>query len=34
MIPSEGAKRKLDGVVDSAPHEKGYEVLNGELIHE
>ena len=34
MIPPEGAKQKLDGVVESVPHEKGCEVLDGELTHE
>ena len=34
IIPSDGDKRKLDGVVDSAPLDKGCEVLDGELTHE
>ena len=34
MIPSDSVKRKLDGVVDSVPPEKGYAVLDGELTHE
>ena len=31
MIPPDGVKRKLDGVVDSVPPDKGCEVLYGEL---
>ena len=31
---SDGVKRKLDGVADSVPPEKGCEVLDGELTHE
>ena len=31
MIPPDGVKRKLDGVVDSVPPDKGYKVLYGEL---
>ena len=31
MIPPDGAKQKLDGVVDSVPLEKGCEVLDREL---
>ena len=34
MIPSDGVKQKLDGVVDSGPPDKGCEVLDGELTHE
>ena len=34
MIPPDGFKRKLDGVIDSVPPDKGYEVLDGELINE
>ena len=34
MIPPDGVKRKLDGVVGSVPPEKGCEVLDGELAHE
>ena len=33
MIPPTGVKRKLDGVVDSVPPDKGYEVLDEELNH-
>ena len=29
MIPPDGAKQKLDGVVDSVPPDKGCEVLDG-----
>ena len=31
MIPPDGVKRKLDGVVDNVPPDEGYEVLDGEL---
>ena len=34
IIPPDGVKRKLDGVVDSVPPNKGCEVLYGELTHE
>ena len=34
MIPPDGAKHKLDGVVDSFPPDKDCEVLDGELTHE
>ena len=34
MIPPDGAKQKLDGVVDSVPPDKGCESLDGELTHE
>ena len=34
MIPPDSSKRKLDGVVDSVPPEKGCEMLDGELTHE
>ena len=34
MMPPNGAKRKLDGVVDSVPPDKGCEVFDGELTHE
>ena len=34
MIPPDGVKRKLDGVVDSVPPHKDCEVLDGELTHE
>ena len=34
MIPPDGVKRKLDGVVDSVPPDEGYEVLDGELTEE
>ena len=34
MIPTDGAKQKLDGVVDSLPPDKGCEVPDGELTHE
>ena len=34
MIPPDGGKQKLDGVVDSVPSEKGCKVLDGELTHE
>ena len=33
MIPPDGVKQKLDGVVDSVPPHNGCEVLDGELIH-
>ena len=33
MIPPDCAKRKLGGVLDSVPPEKGCEVLDGELTH-
>ena len=29
MIPPNGVKQKLDGVVDSAPSDKGCDVLDG-----
>ena len=31
MIPPDGVERKLDGVVDSVPPDKGCEVLDGEF---
>ena len=31
MIPPDGAKRKLDGLVDSAPPDKDCEVFDKEL---
>ena len=34
MIPPEGVKRKLDGVVEKVPPDEGYEVLDGELTEE
>ena len=34
MIPLDGVKQKLDGVVDSVPPDKDSEEFNGELIHE
>ena len=34
LIPPDGVKRKLDGVVDSVPPDKGCEVLDGGLTHE
>ena len=34
MIPPDGIKRILDGVVESVPPDKGCEVLDGELTHE
>ena len=34
MIPPDCVKRKLDGVVESVPPDKGCEVLDGELTHE
>ena len=34
MIPPDGVKQKLDGVVDSVPPDKGCEVLDGELTYE
>ena len=33
MIPPDCVKRKLDGVVESVPPDKGCEVLDGELTH-
>ena len=30
MIPPDGVKQKLDGVVDNVPPDEGYEVLDGE----
>ena len=33
MIVLDGVKRRLDGVVDSVPPDKGCEVLNEELTH-
>jgi len=34
MIPPEGVKRLLDGLVDSVPPGKCCEVLDGKLAHE
>jgi len=34
MIPPEGVKRTLDGLVDSVPLDKGWEVFDGKLTHE
>ena len=34
MIPPDGVKRKLDGVLDSVPPNMGCEVLDGKLTHE
>ena len=34
MIPPNGAKRKLGGVVNSVPPDKSCVVLDGELTHE
>ena len=34
MIPPDGVKRKLDGVVDNVPADEGYEVNDGELTEE
>ena len=34
VIPPDGVKCKLDGVIDSVPSDKDYEVLDGELTHE
>ena len=34
VIPPDGVKRKLDGVVDNIPPDEGYEVLDGELTEE
>ena len=34
MIPPDGVKRKLDGVVDSVPPDEGCEVLDGEVTDE
>ena len=34
MIPPDGAKQELDGVVGSVPPYKGCEVLDGELTDE
>ena len=34
MTPPDGAKRKLGGVVDIVPPDKGCEVLDGQLTHE
>ena len=34
MIPPDGVKQELDGVVDNLPPDKGYEVLDGELTEE
>ena len=34
MIHPDEGKRKLDGVVDGVPPDKGCEVLDGELAHE
>jgi len=34
MIPPDGVMRKLDGVVESAPSDKGCEVLDGKMTHE
>ena len=33
MIPPDGVKRKLDGVVDSVPPDKDCQVLDGQLTH-
>ena len=33
MIPPDGTKQKLDGVVDSVLSDKGYEMLDRELTH-
>ena len=33
MIPPDGFKRELDGVIDSVPPDKGCEVLDGELTY-
>ena len=34
IIPPDGVKRKLDGVVDNVPPGEGYEVLDEELTKE
>ena len=34
MIQSDGVKGKLDGMADSVPPDKGFEVLDGEFAHE
>ena len=34
MIHPDEGKRKLDGVVDGVPPDKGFELLDGELAHE
>ena len=34
MIPSDGVNRKLEGEVDTAPPDKGCEVLDGEMTNE
>ena len=34
MIPPDSVERKLDGVIDSVPPDKGCEVLDGELTYE
>ena len=34
IIPPDGVNRKLVGVVDSVPSDKGCEVLDGELTHD
>ena len=34
MIQPDSVKRKLDGVIDSVPPDKGCEVLDRELTHE
>ena len=34
VIPPESVKRKLEGVVDSVPPDKGCGVLDGELTYE
>ena len=34
MVPPDCAKQKLDGVVDSVPPVKAFEVLDGELAHD
>ena len=34
IFPPDGVKRKLDGVVDCVPPDKGCEALDGELAHE
>ena len=34
MIPPDAIKQKLDGMVDSVPPDKSYEVLDGEVTDE
>ena len=34
IIPPDGVKQKLNGVVDSVPPDKGCEVLEGEFTHD